>query len=150
MVTECSDGEITDLDIKTRNISSPMYPNVPHSQYAYYCSWIIQIPDNMACLIEILDFQGPEWLDTIVRIPSYIYQGETGFVSRFEISSEFSPNSITIGEYSILYVYLREEQLQPNRDKRHVFLARVSALPYEDDSKYCIIGIKRKTSNSQK
>ena len=114
-----------------------MYPNVPHSQYAYFCSWIIQVPNNMACLIEKLDFQGPDWLHALIIIPSYIYQGQTGFLRRFEISSDFSPNSITIGQYSILFVHIREEQIQPKRGKRHVFLARVSALLFEDDSKYC-------------
>ncbi len=137
LITECEDEVISDLGLKPQNISSPMYPNVPHSQYSYFCSWMIQVPDKMACLIEIQDFQGPDWLDAIIRIPSYIYQGQTGFVKRFEISSEYAPNSITIGQYSILYFDIREEQIQPKRGKKHVFLARVSALLSEDDSKYC-------------
>ncbi len=136
LITECVDEEISDLDVKTQNISSPMYPDVPHSQYAYFCSWIIHVPDNMACMIEILDFQGPEWLNAIVRIPSYSYKGETEFVRHFEITSDFAPNSITIGQYSLLYVDLMEQIIQPKRRKSHVFLANVSALPSEDDSRY--------------
>ncbi len=114
-----------------------MYPNVPVSQYAYYCSWTIQVPDNMACVIEILDFQGPDWLIATIKIPTpNIAEGKIKVAPYFRISSEIQPNSITFGQYSVVYVDLVEHQIRPDRGKRHVFLANVRALISEDDSKF--------------
>ncbi len=132
---------------------SPMYPNTPRSEFAFYCVWIFHVPQDKACLIEIIHFEGPDWLTTIIQTP---YKNVTNMNTielkrrYFIFGSKQAPASITIGNYSEIQIDLREEIIQPIRSVKEVFYANITAVPFEDPGKLImkldLIFIKKKFS----
>ena len=129
LITVCDEVIVNMTDIQNTNLTSPGYPNTPRSQLAYYCDWTIQIPQDMACFIEIKQFEGSEWFVVLIDTPE-------STVDRLllHFNSTMQPSSVTIANHSVISLNLREEVIQPRRSEKEVFFANIIAKPKEDES----------------
>ena len=110
---------------QTVSITSPLYPVIPRSEFAYQCTWILDRVDGLAHMIEIIHFEGPDWLN--FEIVTYDYVKNEHYY--FLLNSQTSPKSITIG-IRRLKLTLREVSLLPARSNKHVFSANITGLPF--------------------
>ncbi len=125
----CEDGTF-DLN-GTLSVMSPMYPNSPRSDFAFYCVWVIHVSSNFACFIEIIHHEGPDWFTTLIHTP-YINMRR----KYFHFNSTTAPASITIGNYSEIQLDLREEVIQPIRSVKEAFYATITPLPFGDSGNH--------------
>ena len=109
-----------------------MYPNTPITRFAYQCSWLIPTLLDLAYEIEIMHFQGPEWLTLQIIAPDVDYKGGRYY---YDLYSKIAPKSITLGKRASLLIELRELEIFPNRLEGDVFLANITALPTMLESK---------------
>ena len=83
----------------------------------------------MAYLIEILEFNGPDWLKLQIVAPGF---DDERYYLIFE--SKIAPKSITIGNRAqLLVLSLREEVLIPRRSREQLFYANITAVPAFDN-----------------
>ena len=115
---------------ETTNITSPMYPNTPVSEFPYHCVWNIEAFPDSAYLIEVIEFQGPDWL--ALRVESFGFSDHRYY---FHITSKNYPRSITIGNRTNLIMTLQERVVTPARTNGQVFFANVTAVPLESNGK---------------
>ena len=109
---------------QSTTIKSPSYPNTPRSELAFTCIWIIQLFRDMACLFDIIDFDGPRWLILTISATT---ESKEDLDIRFY--SAVHPNNITIGNRSEIVFKLFEDTLYPRRVSREAFAAKISFLP---------------------
>ena len=131
----CLDGQITLPIDHTTNITSPLYPNIPRSELGYRCTWLIQLPENSACLIEIIHFEGPSWLTTEFH---RTYDDKENILDlfpegHFDFASKLSPKSILIGNETGVTIQLKEETVFPRRSKEHLFFSNITVLSLDSN-----------------
>ncbi len=83
----------------------------------------------MACLIEIKQFEGSEWLAVLLHTPQ-----STDYRVHFHFNSTMQPSSVTIANHSVISLNLREEVIQPRRLEKEVFFANIIAKDKADES----------------
>ena len=110
---------------QTVSITSPLYPLVPRSEFAYQCTWILDRVDGLAHMIEIIHFEGPDWLKFERVTYNYVEYQHLYFL----FNSQTSPKSITIG-IRRLKLTLLEVLILPTRSSKHVFSANITGLPF--------------------
>ena len=78
----------------------------------------------MAYLIDILDFEGPQWLTLDISAT-----GGPDVDVYLHFNSKVTPSSITIANRSTILINLKEASVYPSRLMKEGFLANVSAFP---------------------
>ena len=118
-----------------------MYPNTPITLFAYQCSWFIPSSSDLAYVIEIIHFQGPQWLTLQIIAPDADNEGRRYYN---DLHSRIAPKSITLGNRASLLIELRELEIFPKRLQGDVFLANITALPTMLESKVPIFQVNTK------
>ena len=132
----CLDRSLNISIGQTVSITSPLYPVIPRSEFAYQCTWILDRVDGLAHMIEIIHFEDPDWLN--LEIVTYNYVKDEHYY--FLLNSRTSPKSITIG-IRRLKLTLRDLSLLPARSNKHVFSANITGLPFNENCNSMLIFI---------
>ena len=135
----CQDKSLNVTIGETTNITSPMYPYTPTSEFPYQCIWIIKQFADSAYLFEFIEFRGPDWF--VLRFESFGFNDHEYY---FHITSKNYPRSITLGNRTSLIMTLQERVVTPARQNGQVFLANVTAMPFKSNGKlydniYCFV-----------